>query len=72
MLSNDKSRYNDKEIIEMGSKALIKELGYAGFLRFIRQVENNSREDYLKIQNQLYENQSVDEIFREAEENWEE
>lgn len=30
---------NDREIIEKGSRALIKELGFNGFLRFIRQVE---------------------------------
>ncbi|MPN55276.1 hypothetical protein SDC9_202957 [bioreactor metagenome] len=35
MLLNEKSKFTDREIIEKGSKALIKELGYSGFLRFI-------------------------------------
>jgi hypothetical protein len=40
MLSNERSQYNDKEIVEKGSRALIKELGYSGFLRYIRQKLN--------------------------------
>ena len=50
MLSNERIKYTDKEIIEKGSKALIKELGYSGFLRFIRYSEGISKEDYLKLE----------------------
>ena len=70
MLLNEKSMFNDKEIIERGSRALIKELGYSGFLRFIRQIENNSGEDYLKIQQDIYKEMEVEEIFNEAKGNW--
>lgn len=31
MLLNEKSKFTDREIIEKGSRALIKELGYSGF-----------------------------------------
>ena len=70
MLLNEKSKYNDKEIIEKGSNVLIKELGYSGFLRFIRQVENNGSEDYLSIQQEIYKGMNIDEIYKEAKDNW--
>ena len=49
MLLNEKSKFTDREIIEKGSRALIKELGYSGFLRFIRHSEGISKEDYFKL-----------------------
>ncbi|CCQ95400.1 conserved hypothetical protein [[Clostridium] ultunense Esp] len=48
MLSNERVKYIDKEIMEKGSRALIKELGYPGFLRFIHHSEGISKEDYYK------------------------
>jgi len=39
MLSNENYKLSDKEITEKGSKALIRELGYSGFLRYIRNFE---------------------------------
>ena len=68
MLSNEKLKFTDKEIIEKGSRILIKELGYSGFLRFIRQTENSSKEDYLKINEEIFEEMSVDDIYEEAQE----
>ena len=70
MLLNEKSKYNDKEIIEKGSNVLIKELGYSGFIRFIRQVENNGNEDYLKIQEGIYKGMNIDEIYKQAKESY--
>lgn len=70
MLSNEKLKFTDKEIIERGSRILIKELGYSGFLRFIRQTENTSKEDYLKISEEVFEKMSVDDIFEKAEGHW--
>lgn len=70
MLLNEKSKYNDKEIIERGSNVLIKELGYSGFIRFIRQLENNGTEDYLSIQQEIYKGMNIDEIYKEANDNW--
>lgn len=71
MLSNEKLRFTDKEIIEKGSRILIKELGYSGFLRFIRQAENSSKEDYLKIEKEIFREMSVNNIYEEAQEHWE-
>ena len=53
MLSNERVKYTDKEILEKGSRVLIKELGYSGFLRFIRHSEGISKEDYLKLEEEI-------------------
>ena len=58
------------ELIEKGSRALIKELGYSGFLRFIRQIESNG-ENYMEIQEDLYKEIPLDVLFSEAQHNWE-
>ncbi|GAA0302610.1 phage host-nuclease inhibitor protein Gam [Gracilibacillus halotolerans] len=71
MLSNEKVNYTDKEIIEKGSKALIKELGYSGFLRFIRYSEELGKEDYLNLEKEVFKDKSVEEIYESAETYWE-
>ncbi|WP_262429135.1 hypothetical protein [Paratissierella segnis] len=71
MLLNEKSKFTDKEIIEKGSRALIKELGYSGFLRFIRHSEGISKEDYLKLEDEIFDDMSLDEMFDNAKEHWE-
>ena len=71
MLLNEKSKFTDREIIEKGSRALIKELGYSGFLRFIRHSEGISKEDYLKLEDEIFGDMSLDEIFDNAKEHWE-
>ena len=63
MLLNKKSKFTDREIIEKGSRALIKELGYSGFLRFIRHSEGVSKEDYLKLEDKIFDDLSLNEIF---------
>ncbi|EMS70040.1 hypothetical protein [Ruminiclostridium cellobioparum] len=63
MLSSENYKLSDKEIIEKGSRALIKELGYSGFLRYIRNFEEGHGEDYLNVQNDIYKDMSLDEIF---------
>ena len=70
MLLNEKSKFTDKEIIEKGSRALIKELGYSGFLRFIRHSEGISKEDYLQLEDKIFEDMSLDEIFDNAKNRW--
>ena len=70
MLSNEKRQFTDREIIEKGSKALIKELGYAGFLRFIRHYEGLSKKDYLKMENEVFSDMTLDEIYENAKEHW--
>ncbi len=67
MLSNENYKLSDKEIIENGSRALIKELGYSGFLRYIRNFKEG---DYLNVQNDIYEDMSLDKIFEKASSNW--
>ena len=71
MLLNEKSKFTDREIIEKGSRALIKELGYSGFLRFIRHSEGISKEDYLKLEDEIFDDLSLDEIFDNAKKHWE-
>ncbi len=71
MLSNERVKYTDKEILEKGSRALIKELGYSGFLRFILHSEGISKEDYLKLEKEIFKDMSVDEIYDNAKEYWE-
>ena len=71
MLLNEKSKFTDREIIEKGSRVLIKELGYSGFLRFIRHSEGVSKEDYLKLENDIFNDMSLDEIYDNAKEHWE-
>lgn len=66
MLSNE--NLSDKEIVDRGSRALIKELGYTGFLRYIRQVESVKGEDYLKVQDKIYEGMSIEEVYNTAKE----
>ena len=70
MLLNEKSKFTDREIIEKGSRVLIKELGYSGFLRFIRYSEGISKEDYLKLEDEIFDGMSLDEIYDNAKEHW--
>ena len=70
MLLNEKSKFTDREIIEKGSRVLIKELGYSGFLRFIRNSEGISKEDYLKLEDEIFDGMSLDEIYDNAKEHW--
>lgn len=60
MLLNEKSKFTDREIIEKGSRALIKELGYSGSLRFIRHSEAISKENYLNIKDDIFNDLPLD------------
>ena len=71
MLLNEKSKFTDREIIEKGSRALIKELRYSRFLRFIRHSEGISKEDYLKLEDEIFDDMSLDEMFNNAKRHWE-
>ena len=64
-MSTDKNQeMTDREIIEKDIGALRKALGYKGLHRFVGQMEQGR--DYLKIQEKLFENMSVDEIYSAA------
>jgi phage host-nuclease inhibitor protein Gam len=67
-----KSKFTDREIIEKGSRALIRELGYSGFLRYIRQKDGVGKNDYLQIKEEMFEGMTLDEIYEGAKEHWEE
>ncbi|NMA94982.1 MAG: hypothetical protein GX974_02975 [Clostridiales bacterium] len=70
MLSNEKVKYTDREIMEKGSKALIKELGYSGFIRFIRYSGDINHENYLDKEREIFKGLTVDNIFEDAEKHW--
>ena len=72
MLLNEKRNLTDREIIEKGSRVLIKELGYSGFLRFIRHSEGLSKDNYLKLENEMFSDMSMDEIYDNAKKHWDE
>ena len=61
-----KLKYDDREIRLEGIRALTKRLGYAGTVRFLRQFTKGEG-DYLKIQDRLFGEMSVDELYAEAE-----
>jgi len=67
---NEKTKYSDKEILEKGAKALIKEIGYSGYLRFIQQIEQNNS-DYLKIQEEIFKGMNIEDLYKKASDNWE-
>jgi hypothetical protein len=69
MTINEKSQFSDREIFEIGTKALIKEIGYSGYLRFLQQIEQSGI-DYLKVQEDLFKDLNIDELFEKAKDHW--
>ncbi len=59
-------KYDDREIRQVGIKALTRELGFSGAVRFLRQFAKGEG-DYLKIQDRLFEAMHVEEIYTQAE-----
>ena len=51
--------------------ALLKELGYSGFIKYLRLLTNGNQ-NYMDVQDEIYKEQSVDDIFESAKKNWEE
>lgn len=70
MLSDNKNQIRDNEIIEKGTKILIKELGYSGYLRFIRMYEHGEG-DYLRVKEDLFKGMTLEELSDKAMEHWE-
>ena len=55
----------DSEIIEKGNKAITKELGIAGYIRYLRlQRPNNDGRDYLKIRDELVKDMSLEDVIK--------
>jgi hypothetical protein len=68
---NEKLTMSDTEVTLKGIEALQKSLGYAATWRFLSLVHGDAT-DYVKISQQLYQNQTVDEIYNRASQNWKE
>ena len=56
---------SDIEVKKKGLNALFKELGEADAIRFLSQIRYEKK-DYIAIQEKLFKNMSVDEIFKKA------
>lgn len=59
---------NDAQLRVKGIAALKKEFGMAATLRFLALMEQNPT-DYVEISRQIYQEQSLDEIFVRAKQN---
>jgi len=62
---------DDREIRMRGMEALYKSLGPAAALRFLSLLYWEPT-DYVEIYRRLYEEQTIDEIFARARQNWQE
>ena len=60
---------DEAELRVTGIDALNKALGPAEALRFLALFRSEPT-DYVEVSGRLYENQSVEEIFKRARENW--
>ncbi len=61
---------SEMSLREAGFTALIQSLGYADALRFLAQF-NPGQGDYVKWQDQIFGDASVDEIYEQAQKHWE-
>ncbi len=57
----------DMEIRRKGLSVLFKNLGEVDAIRFLSQITYEKR-DYLKLQDELFEGMSVEEIYKKAKE----
>jgi len=58
---------SDIEIRKKGLNVLFKNLGEVDAMRFLSQITYEKR-DYLKLQDELFEGMSVEDIYKEAKE----
>lgn len=73
MLTNKNYDMTDAEIIEKANKAIIKELGISGYMRYLRlRQPNNDGKDYVRDQEELYKDLSVDDLSQMAHKHLEE
>ena len=68
-MSGKKKTLVDAELRMLGMDALNKALGPAEALRFLA-LFHREPTDYVEVSKKLYENQSVEEIFKRAKEQW--
>ena len=60
---------NDTEIRMKGIEALQKSLGAAATLRFLT-LRHREATNYVEVSHKIYEEQTIDEIFERAKQNW--
>ncbi len=60
---------DDTEIKVKGINALYKSLGSAAAMRFLTLLHKTST-DYVQISRTIYQDQTIDEIFTRAKQNW--
>ena len=73
MLTNKNNELTDTEIIEKANKAIIRELGVSGYMRYLRlRQPNNDGKDYVKEQEALYNDLSVEKLSQMAQKHSEE
>lgn len=68
---NEKLTISNTELTIRGIEALQESLGSASTWRFLSLIHGDAT-DYVKISQQLYQDQSIDEIYNRAKQNWEE
>jgi hypothetical protein len=61
---------SDRDILDMGIKALVDALGYSGAVRFLRHFTKGEG-DYLLIQEEIFKGMDVDQIYKKAKEHYE-
>lgn len=69
MLLNNIKTLPNSEIIEKGARALINELGYTGYITFMRMFERGEG-NYLNIQDEIFKDMSIREISENAMKFW--
>ncbi len=69
-LTDQRFARSEMALREAGFLALIQSLGYADTLRFLTQL-SPGQGDYLEWQDQIFEDASVDEIYKQARKHWE-
>ena len=64
-----KPAMSNTEVTIKGINALQKSLGSTATLRFLSLLHDDAT-DYVKLSQQLYNEQTIDEIYNRAEKNW--
>ncbi len=58
---------SERDLMDLGVKALVDALGYSGAARFLRHF-SKAGIDYLKIQQKLFKGMRLDQIYKKASE----
>jgi hypothetical protein len=69
ILADQQFTRSEMDLRQIGYMALIQSLGYADAIRFLLQI-NPGQGDYLKWQDRIFGDASVDELYEQAREYW--